>query len=536
MKKNINKDLMQAKEAFQTELFKFKTEKLKRMQKWEGAEVDRRRRSATIETGGESKELDAMARLQGIANVRDIDRNYSLARSILLQLKNNIVGTEGKIQVNTPNGKQASDYFNKVWAKECSARDDSTWSEILKQVIHARYTSGDCIILVDTDFADGDGKIYIWESDQICNINDNDFKTFAGDKGWTQEQGIVRNKLGKEIGYFVTNKRGAQSVKLEEATYLERNKDCRLICSPNRPNQGRGIADFLTAINDLKDNKSFVQSMLQTAKLSAQLMGKVKRKTEDTYVPNPLSNTETDTVDLETPIESQAETGTYNYERYEEACGGIVEYMEGDDDFELLQNDRPSPNAMDFNKLVGVAAGAGLGMAKSYVNLSADSSYTSFRGDMVLTWTGCFYVEQKWLERRVCDWVAKKVLTHAESLGLITLDEGWEESLSWTWPIMPSVDELKEVMALEKALKIGKITYSDMLGPQWREKFAQSKVEVTEIRKDELPYSIVETGNGTIPEQINKEVTPNPETDTMEAIVKDDDSEDDTEDSMSVLK
>ncbi len=63
---------------------------------------------------------------------------------------------------------------------------------------------------------------------------------------------------------------------------------------------------------------------------------------------------------------------------------------------------------------------------------------------MILTWV-TFIAMQKWLERSYADWVARKVLAWAMGNGKIkTLAPGWEQSLSWMWPTMPHVDELKE--------------------------------------------------------------------------------------------
>jgi hypothetical protein len=182
---------------------------------------------------------------------------------------------------------------------------------------------------------------------------------------------------------------------------------------------------------------------------------------------------------------------------------------------------RPAVHMNEFIEAVLGYAGASLGLAKAYTLLRADSSYTAFRGDMILTWAGAFYPLQKWLERSYADRVAVKVLTWAQSNGKITkLSEGWERRLSWQWPTMPHVDEAREEAATENALRNGTTNYSELLGPSWRTQFSALSEQLEDARKKNLPLSVFTMksgGSADVPDSTDDESADDNKTKTKEA-------------------
>jgi hypothetical protein len=151
----------------------------------------------------------------------------------------------------------------------------------------------------------------------------------------------------------------------------------------------------------------------------------------------------------------------------------------------------------EFIEAVLCQAGAAFGMARAYALLRADTSYTAFRGDMIMTWAGAFYPAQKWLERAFADWVGVKALTWAQRHRLIPrLPAGWERTLSWTWPTMPEVDQLDAENAVAQALKNGTTDYAKLLGPDWRKRLQALADQIEEIRRLGLPLSVLEMKSG----------------------------------------
>jgi hypothetical protein len=128
--------------------------------------------------------------------------------------------------------------------------------------------------------------------------------------------------------------------------------------------------------------------------------------------------------------------------------------------------------------------------------MRADSSYTSFRGDMIMTWV-TFYWLQKWLERRAADWIARKALAWAVRRKQIApLADQWERKLSWTWPRMPEVNQLDAENAVAAGLKNGTTDYSQLLGPDWRRRLEGLAEQIKTVRQLELPLRVLETASG----------------------------------------
>jgi hypothetical protein len=142
-------------------------------------------------------------------------------------------------------------------------------------------------------------------------------------------------------------------------------------------------------------------------------------------------------------------------------------------------------------------AGSAFGLARAYALLRADSSYTAFRGDMILSWAGAFYPMQKWLERCYADYCGIKALTWAMRKGYIKqLPKGWEQSISWTWPTMPEVDQLDAENATAQALKNGTTDFAALLGPDWRKRLEGLAEQINEIKRLGIPLSILEMKSG----------------------------------------
>ena len=154
----------------------------------------------------------------------------------------------------------------------------------------------------------------------------------------------------------------------------------------------------------------------------------------------------------------------------EALTGGYMEYLDPDDEFQILDFNRPNVHLQEFLEATTCQAGSALGLTKTYSTLKTSTAYTAFRGDMLIAWAQ-FYWDQKFLERRFMDWVAVKRLRWAQRKGRIqTLPAGWEDKLKFTWPKMPSIDPVKTANAIKQEIANGTVDYSELLGPDWRDK------------------------------------------------------------------
>ena len=186
-----------------------------------------------------------------------------------------------------------------------------------------------------------------------------------------------------------------------------------------------------------------------------------------------------------------------SYENFENLTGGFWEYVDAGDEIQFPDIKRPNVHLAPFIEAVLGYAGASMGLARAYSLLRADSSYTSFRGDMILSWASAFKPMQKWLERRYADWVAVKVLGWAQRKKHIeVLAPGWEQTISWLWPTMPAVNELEEEKGRGEALKNGTTDYSELWGPDWKKHMEALAEQLNHARKLQLPLSVFEQKSG----------------------------------------
>ncbi|OGV36985.1 MAG: hypothetical protein A2020_16420 [Lentisphaerae bacterium GWF2_45_14] len=474
----------------------------------------KKRRSVSPEAKPEEDILSLYKRFKSVSLCRDLERNMSAAKSIIKQVKINVVGTLGKLRLNVNNPEAAravEKWFNSSWAKVCDSRDDLHFSEFLQLLIAAVKREGDVLVAFD-DFDLDDGKLIFWEADQLVTIDANDWKV---QKDWTEEKivpvsgkmkktkvplqqkdGIIFNSKGRVMAYAVTSKRGLQSAKLADVTILPKTS-ARIIKNVWRFNQLRGISDMITASADLEDIYEMRTKELQSAKLAASMAGAV---TSADGMERALLRSGNDPEALldESPTESTA-VEKRNYENLESLTGGYMEYLEEGDKFEIFNFDRPNVNVQSFFDFVHSGAGASFGLAKAYANLCANSSYTAFRGDMLMTWAS-FYNDQKFLERHFCDWVSVKAIQWALEKkaipGVFSLPDGWESQISWTWPKMPQIDPEKETRAKSAQIKDGFADYAEILGPNWREIFDAVAEQLDYARAHKLPFSHFETRAG----------------------------------------
>ena len=247
-----------------------------------------KRRKATVELfeeSGSSGILNNKQRLSAVNLGRDIERNYSVAKSLLKQLRNNVVGALGKIQINTGDewGGAGMRWFNKSFFVNCDFRSTEDFSKISRNVVAAKKREGDILVVFDDGIFNikpgGTGKIVFYDADQLADLSD----ATKLPPGATQEGGVIRDKFGREIGYIVSNKRGKTTVDIADATIFRRDPDdesknsVKLIKSTFRVNQGRGVADMLPAISDLLDCYEMRAKELQSAKVAAAMVGTISR-------------------------------------------------------------------------------------------------------------------------------------------------------------------------------------------------------------------------------------------------------------------
>jgi capsid protein len=496
-------------EALQSELKLWRGRALDIKGKYDVLESNKLRRKPRIETSSEGGIYDMRKRLQGANIGRDLERNYSPAKGIIHQFRMNVVGSLGKIQVNGEGGEEATAWFNEEWAKDCDMRDDMHWSTACQNAVASVLREGDFACVFDDGLIEDSGKLMFWEADQVVPVSSDVFTQMAINyqlpEGSVQDSGIIRDKIGRTLGYIVTGKRGVEQVgKIEDVTFYRKDV-AWLPKNPWRLNQGRGVPTIISAAQSFLDVYEMLVKELQTAKKAASQYAMVSRTDAVEDWDDPSSGAvnlpENDGKSATTVAADGANDSTSpearNYESLEAFTGGYTDYGDVNDKIQFPPADRPNVHMAEFIEAVHCHAGAAFGMAKAYALLRADSSYTAFRGDMMMTWAGAFYPTQKWLERTFADRVGRKAIAWAIRKRMIApIAPGWERRISWKWPRMPEVNLVDAANATALELKNGSTNFSDILGPDWKMRLGQLAEQVDEIKRLGLPLSILEMKSG----------------------------------------
>lgn len=474
----------------------------------------RKRRQAQIETGGEESQLRPLDRLRATNLVRDTVRNSPMQHGVAKTLRANIVGSYGKLRFNAAGDwyDGAARYFNTVWARAADFTDGTSWRESLQLVVYALAHDGDFVAVFDDGILSGrkggTGRLCFFESDQIANLAPSAFEPYAK-RGFRQESGIVFDRLGRKCGVVVSSHRGMTEVPKEGSAVL--------LCDPDDPiearnwlhvarkfrlRQSRGVADALPAVQSAIDALEILNLELQSAKVSASRYATV-------YQSNPAADPLAGTGFSQTPAGEGAEGGEAEAAEVEEDLhadaletytGGNVDYLMEGDKVDVTPANRPNPNLQPFLDYVTDIDGASFGLSHAYSRLKADTSYTAFRGDMVMTWM-VFEDFQQFLEDAFSDWVARRVLDRAVGLGILgEPPEGWHESIAWQYPTMPSVDGQKEQAAIAAKLRNGLTSLRKEYGPDWKSNLKELAEERDECRRLGLTLSFMESTPGAVTE------------------------------------
>lgn len=466
----------------------------------------RKRRSATIEIGNEVSQLSRVKRLQSLNLCRDLERNYAITRAHMRQFKTNVVGVGPKLAINLDGEPAAASarWINGVWAKNCDSRGDTPLAEIVANILTAKKREGHILCVFD-DFDRDDGKLLFFEADQMVEVMGPDWEKNApaycreDGKAMMQEQGVVCDKRGRVVAYIVTADHGKMVTDWEKCTVFPAGV-ARLVFEPWRLNQRLGTADMLTTAAHYLDSYEMLSSELQTAKLAAKMGAKVTKTGGEE-----AAMLETG-VDVEALVTHTTTSGTdavttgsvpeTNYDAIEALCGGIVDYVQPGEDITPYDFKRPNVAMKDFLGYISDSSGASLGLAAVYSSLRASTSYTAFRGEMLLSWAQ-FLWDQKWLERRFLDWAIPKAIAWAVRKGLlVAMPVGWEADASYIWPTMPEVDRTAAATADALELKNGSTDYARLLGPGWEERLNALAKQLDLIKKLGLPLGILETVAG----------------------------------------
>jgi hypothetical protein len=472
-------------------------------------------------TKGEDSVLSGLLRNKITNQVRNQLRNSPIARIIDQQRRANIVGqVGGNLIINFPKGFEASaeeceTWFNQDWAPTAEFTDGLHLNDLLKNTLSASDTSGDNVLLFDDGVLDNSGRIRAFESDEIANLKDGDFRARFGTdtEGYTQSQGRIYDVMGRFCGVIVSAfQRGRSEFDADKAFVLtmDPRADRRdaFWCMPRhiwRLNQGRGVSPMSASIRTMMNAHDIIGSETQAAKLNAKLVGQIldsADQEEKSKVPNEFAPGETDpSEESESSLESSGDRENQPELTFDDldSIGAMYDIMPPKLKMELFDTKRPNDKLPEFiNFLVGMSGGV-YGFARPFATLDPIQSYAGFKACQALT-RPSIEEGQKQQERYILDWIARNAFRWAVKNNMLkkALPPNWMNCRTWEWPELPEVNEVDAQNAIEKGLTNGTMTYQETLGKGSKKKIQRVIEEVKFFDDNGLVHPMRKTVSGQV--------------------------------------
>lgn len=406
-------------------------------------------------------------RIQAYAISNDLYDNDDVG-SILESNIRLAIGQKGGIPIFTGDGaKEAQDLFDE-WKKHADYIEGKHWNWILKLILRTVKLHGDCLICMDPDFTDN--KIRIWDSDQVCNLEETAFRQFCDEFNgyddvvhndetrWKQVEGSVTHRDGRVIGYFVTSRRNQLAVRREDATFLPIGFAQR-VSDDKEITQYRGEPLFLPNSELTADSRTLIKSEVMAAKIHAELPLVHKKHSnvvlgdiDGLSASQAVEGTDIKEEDID-KLKAKADEMT-NFKAFE-GKAAIGEIGPDDELINLDNGNRPSIPIQQWMDKLNDTNGKRLGVMSCLSRGRADNSYSSAQVELSVSWAS-FEDDQKMLERQVVDYVCA------------ILCPGVKYKV--TWPEAFEVDPQKAEATKDARLRGGRTDFEEQLGPYWKTK------------------------------------------------------------------
>ena len=444
----------------------------------------------------------AEKRVLSIAKADNLYDNTSLA-SIMDTAIRLTIGKRGGTPLFTGVDKDTmTKWFNK-WKRSAGYNENENWYDMLALILRLVKLHGDCIVWVDPILTDG--KIRIFDADQICNVSIPDFDRWKAERGLPescrQVEGAVVDGTGKCFGWFVTMLRNRYSVNLDDAMFLPIDV-ARRVSYHKKHTQYRGEPfAFLTNEELNEDTKSLLKSEIAAAKLNAELpLIVVQPEGMDADSISSLIEGYGSIDELAEGTGIDAEQlgmlGKSHDEKTFEAYEGkaaIASVANGTSVQNLNNANRPSPQIQSFINLLNDTNGRSLGVMSCLSRGRADTSYSAGQIEIEISWKQ-FEQDQKMLERDVIDYVLGVLYPNAE------YEVYWEKSIQ--------IDPEKYAKTVDMELRSGRTTYREILGSDWKniiDELAEEKKYLQEKGLSNL--SFFQTTSGAETQEVVSEFT-----------------------------
>jgi capsid protein len=404
-------------------------------------------------------------RAQMMAEGLHQQRNDNIVSSAIQDLENwTCGGDSGKVIFQSDDhdwNTAASHWFNNHFAYNCDYRNQkTTLFDFIRLALSSMVRDGDCLVVLDKNYFDG--KIMVFEADQITNMNPSAWAeaTKGAYAGCTQHDGVVIDKWGAVKAYIVTSKLYQTQVLAHDAEIIP-EKSCTLVMKPYRFHQLRGESALLRIIEITDSLRNLIRNEVESA----------KRISEDAiylHKADPLAG-----IGL-TP-ETAAQFGAANLVAQgpqPEGLAGCVQVIGADDKITPVTLSRPSRNVWDFGEYFTTRVYKTLGMYTCVANGTVQYPQQA-KAEIILTYIA-IRVWQRLLEERMCNFVVEQAIEiGAASNEIPAPPKDWNKKYSVVWAKAPSAEFDQSLTDTLNKIKAGASTYEKEFGADWEYVVAQ---------------------------------------------------------------
>lgn len=488
------------------------------------------RERPTVENGNEDDALTRSLRDQFLNLGRNAVRNNETLNGILEQFKLNGIGVEGgKAYFDFPDeyeegAKKLKRAFSR-WCSACEFFDDMSLRDTLGIVLQTLLVCGECALVFDEGTVEDSGRVLVFEPDSLIDYPHERFKKEF--PGYVQHKGKIRTESGVLVGITVSSsERGKDEAEdpghlmffTKEPHQHPMDVDWMLLGTRWRSNQGSATPPIAAPLSSLLDTAALLGFEKEAAKHNSQMYAQLIQTGPDNSGTDELLGDPSATAGqlaedaaaegsdeeklAEAVVQAQdVQPETVSFDELE-GCGAFYDIMPENAKLELLDTKHPNPNMNEFIRQVECRGGWSLGLCKCFVTGEVDSSFSGYRGMMLMTWP----VFQKWQKilERACDWIFRcwwryYVEDRREvQFGPGELPDDFMDRIRWFWPRMREVNPVDMQSAYNSGLRNGTMGIDEIVGPDWKEKLRERAAQKKFYEDHGLLHPASETVSGQL--------------------------------------
>lgn len=415
---------------------------------YEAAKTTRHRKLARDRSSGDLLVQRDSATLR--ANARHLDRNHDLARGVLNVMVRNVIGAQGIGVEPTP--RDANDDINddfartllnlwRVWCESpcvtgrrdmatvqqllCRAwlRDGDAFGQMLSGPVPGlRYPTAIpmALELIEAEFCPLDYE------DEVKRIR----------------QGIEINAWRQPVAFWLYKDHPGDGRALSDALKRVPADTMFHLALRDRISQLRGVSLFASVMTRLDDIKDYEESERIAARIAASMAAYVKKGSPEQYIA-PLPN----------------EDGTAAAARLLDIRpGAIFDDLLPGEEVGMISSDRPNTGLVPFRDGQLRAVSAGVDGSNSSISRNYEGSYSSKRQEQVEQRAGYEILSNQFVSqclRPVWRLFVQTVVLSGQAKPPAGVRPETYAQAEYMPPVMPWIDPMKEVTAIEKAAQMG---------------------------------------------------------------------------------